>query len=269
MKRIQLFEIEDFQWFPKSIRNSMTNLIMVLLRMMGTADVLGRLISEARKKYSFNQVVDLGSGSGGAMPETINKLNQSNPEAPVNLMLTDLYPNPEIIKQFEDNDFIRYNKTSVDAESFRDVPEGLKTMINSFHHMPPQKAKNILKSASDAKQAILIYELAENKMPLIVWWLFLPISLCLLIVITLFMTPFVRPMSWQQIVFTYIIPVIPICYAWDGQASYPRTYSYDDLNAMLAEIEDSAYEWQVAPAKKDNGKNAGYYILGYPKPGSD
>lgn len=60
LKRVQLFEVEDFNWFPKSIRNSMTNLIMVLMKMLGTNEVLGNLIVEAKTTFDFEQIVDLG-----------------------------------------------------------------------------------------------------------------------------------------------------------------------------------------------------------------
>ncbi len=48
------------------------------------------------------------------------------------------------------------------------------------------------------------------------------------------MTPFVKPLTWRQIIFTYLIPIIPICYAWDGQASLPRIYTLKDLDHLLA-----------------------------------
>ncbi|MCI5091635.1 hypothetical protein [Phaeodactylibacter sp.] len=266
MKRIQLFEIEDFEWLPSSIRNSVTNLIMILMKMMNTREVLGELILQARNKHSFNRIVDLGSGSGGAMPETVKFLNAAYTEKPLDLLLTDLYPNPTIARRFnEKKDRVSYCEIPVDAVSLAQSPKGLKTMINSFHHMPPDKAKKILHSASESKQPLLIFELAENKMPLVIWWMLLPVSLCVLVIMSLFMTLFVRPLTWQQIIFTYLIPIVPLCYAWDGQASYPRTYSYNDVHTMLEDIPDSDYCWEVGPGKKRNGKHSGYYILGYPK----
>ena len=50
------------------------------------------------------------------------------------------------------------------------------------------------------------------------------------------MTPLVKPLTWRQIVFTYLIPIIPICYAWDGQASLPRMYTMDDVEVLLPGI---------------------------------
>lgn len=264
MKRIQLFEFEDFNWFPSSIRTSMTNLIVVLQKMMGTPDVLAERIAAIRSKVDFDQIVDMGSGSGGAMPMVHQKLKESGHD--VNVLLTDLHPNEKLVKKFNSSgsDKLSYSKDSLDATDLSKAPAGLKTMFNSFHHMPPEKARSILKSAKENQEPIFIYELTENKMPTMIWWLFLPISLTILIVMTLFMTPMARPMTWQQLVFTYLIPIIPICYAWDGQASYVRTYTFDDIRQLLEGLEDESYAWEISPAGKANGKKAGYYILGVP-----
>ena len=265
MKRIQLFEFEDFQWFPAAIRNSMTNLIVVFHKMMGSSQTLALLLTALRNKINFDQIVDMGSGSGGAMPEAVKLMNEKENGTPVNLLLTDLHPNSKFIESInrQNNPQIKYQAQSLDATQLANTPEGLKTMIASFHHMPPVQAKSILKSAQDNKQVILIYELAENNIPTILWWLLLPLSLVILFIMCLFMTPFARPMTWQQIVFTYLIPIIPICYAWDGQASLVRTYTFSDLEKILAEIKMEGYHWDMKIAKNAKGKKAGYYLFGY------
>lgn len=267
MKRIQLFEFEDQEWFPSWMRTCMTNLIMVLLRMIGTSEVLSYLIARILKEKNLSQIVDLGSGSGGAMPEVLKALHKIEGLNRVELVMTDLYPNKAVAKKFNENteDKISYLETPVDATGLHSTPNGLKTMMNSFHHMPPKAARKILESAVENKQPLLIYEMAENKIPVVVWALFLPIALPVLMLMTWFMTPFVKPLTWKQVVFTYLIPIIPICYAWDGQASLPRMYSFDDLDILLEGLETPDFYWEKGFAKKGNGKKAGTYLVGYPK----
>lgn len=266
MKRKELFEFEDFNWFPTSIRVSMTNLILLFHRMIGTTEVLSNLIIDFRKQHHFSKIVDLGSGSGGAMPETVNVINEKLSNEKLKLLLTDLHPNPELVEKINSNksEFINYYKDSVDAVNFYKVPEGLKTMIASFHHMNPESAKQILKSASENKQPLLIYEIAKNNIPFVVWLILLPISLCILIIMSLLMTPFSKNLTITQLIFTYLIPVIPLFYAWDGQASLMRTYSFDDINLLIEDLKTPNYKWEVADALKPNGKKAGYYIKGIP-----
>lgn len=81
---------------------------------------------------------------------------------------------------------------------------------------------------------------------------------------SLFMTPFVKPLTWKQLLFTYLIPIIPICYAWDGQASLVRMYTFKDIEYLLSNFKNHAYTWEMTHAKKNNGKNLGYFVLGLP-----
>lgn len=265
MKRIQLFEFEDFNWFPSWMRIPMTNLLVVLHKIMGTKEVLFNLLIHIQKTHPFHSIVDLGSGSGGIMPTVVNTWNDEM-ENKIHLTLTDLHPNHQFIalNEKENNPKIHYSSTPVDATKLQSIPEGLKTMINSFHHMPPEIAQKILSSAQKEKTPLLIYEIAENKIPTAVWAIFLPIGLCINFLMALFTTPFSRPLTFSQIFFTYIIPIIPLAYAWDGQASMPRMYAYADVDEMLSKTSSEDYSWEVAPAKKKNGKTVGYYILGLP-----
>ncbi|MCB0634269.1 MAG: hypothetical protein R2824_02965 [Saprospiraceae bacterium] len=267
MKRLELFEFEDFSWLPAIIRTGATNLIVVLHRLTGTADVIANLIRELREKHEFDQVTDLGSGSGGPMPEAIEQVNESSPDRPLELLLTDLHPNPNTVRKINDRDLphVRYHEGSVDATNIGAAPGGLKTMIASFHHMDPAVAKKILHSAQENNEPILIYEIAKNNVPVLIWWLLLPVSLIILVLMTLIMTPFVRPLSLGQIVFTYLIPLIPLVYAWDGQASLMRTYTFSDIEELLGALETDSYQWKIGEAKKTNGRSSGYFIMGYPK----
>lgn len=266
MTRKELFEFEDFNWFPAGIRTGMTNLILVFHKMMGTTEVLSALITKLRDKISFDTIVDLGSGSGGPMPEVINALNEKHLDKPIQLILTDLHPNSKLIDKInkDENPYVSYRKKPLDALNFQESPEGLKTMIASFHHMSPIKAKQILKSAAENAQPFLLFELAKNNVPFLVWVLLLPLSLSLLIVMSLIMTPFSKNLTATQLFFTYIIPIIPIAYAWDGQASLMRTYTFEDIESMFSDIKLPNFKWEIQEPEKSNGKKLGYYVFGYP-----
>ncbi|MCT4624427.1 MAG: hypothetical protein N4A46_12460 [Schleiferiaceae bacterium] len=266
MKRIQLFEFEDFSWFPDWLRGYLTNLIVILQKWMGLAEVQAKEIKTILQQTGLSQIVDLGSGSGGSMPDVLSIIRNDPEFSKVALRLTDKYPSPSVVKKYEKdgNPNIEFSSESIDATHLENAPKGLKTMMNCFHHMPPNQAKAILKSAADSKQPIFIYEMAENKIPLIVWCLMLPLSLVMVFIMCLFMTPFIRLLSLKQIIFTYIIPIVPITYAWDGQASMPRMYSFSDLDELLKSANNENYSWEKRRLKKDKGKNAGTCLIGLP-----
>ncbi len=266
MKRIQLFEFEDFNWFPAWMRAAMTNLIVVLHKILGTKEAVISTLNIAQEKHPFHRIVDMGSGSGGIMPIAVEALNSERKGEEISLLLTDLHPNQSYIQQIEEQNIpnLSYSSTSLDATNLATAPEGLKTMSNSFHHMPPKQAKAILKSAQDNRQALVIYEIAENKIPLLAWWIFLPISLAIVFIMALVMTPFCKNLTLKQLIFTYLIPIIPLAYAWDGQASLPRMYTFDDIKNYLLPEKVEGYEWSMAPALKKDGKSVGYYVIGTP-----
>lgn len=263
MRRVQLFEFEDFDWFPAIFRSTMTKIIVVLHKLLGTKEVVGNLLVEIHKKRNFEQIVDLGSGSGGAMP-LVQDFLQTEKKLEVKMLLTDLHPNKELVREFNSNQStIKYHPKSINAQDLKNTPEGIKTMMNSFHHMPPSVARQILKTAQKNQQTILIYEMGENMIPLVVWWLLLPISLPLVALMAILLVPFVKPLKFTDLLFTWFIPVIPLFYAWDGQASGPRTYTFNDIQELLPE-KDEHYSWKVKHALKPNGKKVGYYIIGVP-----
>lgn len=244
----------------------MTKLIVVLHNMTRMQLVLASLVKKAIDQTKANQIVDLGSGAGGAIPKVKELLNEDSHYRSLHILLTDLYPNQKAIDHVKAMKIegLDYHNESVNATLLNKAPKGLKTMVNSFHHMPKPMARQILQSAYESKEPILIYEMAENKIPLLLWWLFLPVGLSILFIMCLFMTPFVKPLTIEQLVFTYIIPIIPIAYAWDGQASYPRMYAYEDYKELLSGLEDESYTWEVNPALNSKGKAQGHYVLGTP-----
>lgn len=193
MKRLELFEFEDFNWLPSVIRNGATNLVVVFHTLLGTVKVLSNLILKINEKVGFDQINDLGSGAGGPMIGVIDELNKRNSEHFKTLILSDYYPNKSIVDEINRRQIpnVTYLESSVDATNMKNALSGLKTMIACFHHMRPLKAQKILLSAQKNKEPILIYEIAKNNIPVLVWWFLLPLSLAVLFLMALFMTPFI------------------------------------------------------------------------------
>ncbi|MEM9382165.1 MAG: hypothetical protein AAGB93_19575 [Planctomycetota bacterium] len=266
MKRRHVFEFEDQAWFPGWLRDGMTRILVVFSRALGATDALGRLVGRAAEEQRVDAVVDLGSGSGGVMPEVVASLRGGG--ADLHLTMCDLYPNQDAIRAFNREGgpaHLRYLPEPVDARDLRSAPPGLKVMANSFHHMRPEDAAAILSSAQSARQPLLIYELADNRIPFPLWCLGLVVGLPLVALSALALTPFVRPLSARQLLFTYVVPLLPLAYAWDGQASMPRIYGLDDLEVLLARLDDSSdYVWEKGEAPTDRGRSVGIYLLGMP-----
>lgn len=227
---------------------------------------LGNLVSRILDEEAIDSIVDLGLGGGGVMPDVLALVRDMPGKENVKLTMTDLYPNVDAIKKFNHPGapHIEYLSTPVDATSLASTPEGLKTMSNCFHHMRPKMARAILKSAHDNRQPLLIYEMGPNNIPFFAWVLSLPIALPMIALTAIVLSSFVRPVTFRQMFFSYVIPLIPIFYAWDGHASVPRIYTFDDMDELLIGLDSSDYRWEKGLAKNHKGKDFGNYLLGLP-----
>ena len=257
MKRVHLFEFEDFTWFPSIWRDSMTNLIIVMHKLLDTKSIIKRELKSLIEETNQNRVVDFCSGSGGPMPSVLKELNEES-QATINLTLTDLFPNKKSANYYNNEvGQTNYIEETVDATLPNEQFKGIRSMICSFHHMSTQNAQEILKSAQESNQPMFIFEMSDNSAPKVLRWIAFPINIltCLLI------TPFSKPFSLTQLIFTYIIPIIPITFAWDGAVSNARTYTPSDLKELIEPIKNKNYQWEIKTIK---GKGKFMCIIGRP-----
>lgn len=260
MKRIDLFEFEDFAWFPNWIRSCLTRLIVVMHKFLKSSDDLIPMLDRALTYSENNTIIDLCSGSGGPMIEVFKGLKARRGENDIKLILTDLYPNLEMASKINISAVrnLSYKTSPVNASNVDVELIGVRTMVGCFHHMKPETARQVLENAKNNRVPICIYEISDNRFPTFLWWATIPIIFLMALVIT----PFVRPLTWKQILFTYIIPIIPLVFAWDGSVSNVRTYTLEDMDILLEGLEGPDYKWEKGRISKKANK---LYLLGFPK----
>lgn len=260
MKRIHLFEFEDFTWFPNWLRKCLTRMMVVMHKMLNTSEEMAELVECALKHTDNNTIIDLCSGSGGPMPDVLQILKQKNEFQKSKLFMTDQFPNYEFANKInkEKNAAIEYLTEPIDAADVNEKMKGLRTMVASLHHMKPDVARKILRNSMDQGQPFLSFEISDNSFPKAFWWIAFPINIISSLIVSLL----ARPMSVQQIIFTYLIPIIPITFAWDGAVSNARTYTLEDMDVLLKGLESEKYTWEKGIVK---GKSKKLYLLGLPK----
>ena len=260
MKRIHLFELEDFTWFPNWIRIGVTRLIVVMHKLLGSSADLVQLLSRALAHSESMVIVDLCSGSGGPMLDVYRTLKKRPGLNSLQLTLTDLYPNRTLAAAIEGQGdaALRYETHSINAADVAPELRGVRTLIGSFHHMLPEVARRILQDAREKHQPICVYEISDNSFPISLWWVALPLNFLM----ALFITPFARPVTVKQLFFTYVLPVIPLCFAWDGAVSNARTYTLGDMATLLEGLQSDEYTWETGLIP---GKAKKLYLLGLPR----
>ena len=256
MGRIHLFEFEDQKWFPTMLRNFGTDFLQFLSNKTKMYQPIVDLLSETLNEKNQFRIIDLGSGGGGGLIWLNEELKKKNSD--LKILLTDYYPNIpafEFTKSKANN--FDYVRNPIDA---RNVPKkliGVRTQFLSLHHFKPEDALKILQNAVDVNQSIAIFEAQERSFTSILAMLFSPITVLLT-------TPFIRPFKIERIIFTYLIPIVPLFILWDGIVSSLRTYSVKEMTEMVEKVKgNEKYEWNIGRIK--SGPGVVLHLIGKPK----
>jgi len=253
MGRIHLFEFEDQKWFPIFLRNYGTDFLQFLSNKTKMYKPIIPIIKKGLKKNGTNQIIDLASGGGGGLIWLNSELIKDIPN--LEIILTDFYPNIPAFKFTKKQaDNFEYLEKSVDARNVPTELKGLRTQFLSFHHFEPKDAKQILQNTIDSKSSIAIFEVQERSLSSIFAMLFSPLSVLLT-------TPFIRPFKIGRIIFTYLIPIVPLFVFWDGIVSSLRTYSVKEMNELVENLNGTKnYDWEISKIK--SGPSVVIYLLG-------
>jgi hypothetical protein len=253
MGRIHLFEFEDLSWFPSSLRNYGTDFLQFLANKTAMYKGIIPVLEKVLKDSNNDKIIDLGSGGGGGLIWLNKELLKNNKD--LKIVLTDYYPNLSAFKLTQEKaENITYIEQSIDARNVPEKLKGLRTQFLSFHHFKPEDAQKILQNAVHSSQSIAIFEAQERGFPSILAMLFSPLSV-------LFTTPFIKPFKIGRIVFTYLIPIVPLFVLWDGVVSSLRTYSIDEMKNLVSKLEHAEnYTWEINKVK--SGPAVILYLIG-------
>lgn len=258
MKRRQLFEFGDQSWYPQFLKDMLTDYLNFVIKRFKLHQPVIPLLADLLKESKESRIIDLCSGGGGGMVD-IGKMLQEAYKEDFTITLTDKYPNLPAFEKIagEAEGKIDYLETSVSAHTLPENLQGLRTIFNAFHHFPPPYAKDVLRDAVEKNNPIAIFEIMERKFanifpPLV----FIP-------VFVLLFTPFIRPFKISRLIFTYLIPIVPLSITWDGIVSALRSYKPEELLAIAEEAGGGKYRWK-AGLVAGTGPNSVTYLTGVP-----
>ncbi|MEP7270838.1 MAG: class I SAM-dependent methyltransferase, partial [Acidobacteriota bacterium] len=152
---------------------------------------------------------------------------------------------------------ISYYNGSVNALCVPDDLVGFRTLFSSLHHFRPAEARMILRNAVESRSGIGIFEGTQRQPIAILGMLLAPLIVWIL-------TPRIRPFRWTRLLWTYLLPVVPLVVLFDGVVSCLRTYTVEELVAMTTEFSSDGYEWEVGEARARGVLAPVTYLIGYP-----
>ena len=236
IRRIRLIEFHEQAWFPKALRDDVTNILRVLLNWLRYAEAVAPLLARAMSRSGKRHVVDLCSGSGGPWRELLPLLAT---DQAVSVVLTDKFPNFSAAERSEfAGEQIGVSRDAVDAERVPATLRGFRTLFNSFHHFDPPQAERVLLDAVNRGEPVAIFEVPRRH----------PLAICAAVLMGIgafVLVPFLRPFRMSLFFWTYVMPVIPFVMWFDGTVSCLRAYTPAELRRLSDVDSLRNYTWAV------------------------
>jgi hypothetical protein len=258
LRRVQLIELHEQPWFPAFLRDEITDTLQNGMNRLGAYAPIAPLLQTVLQSTCSASIIDMCSGAGGPWLDLSRRL-QKNAATSLQILLTDKYPNLVAFQSASavSQNHISFHSAPVDATKVPPELRGFRTMFTSFHHFHPAEARAVLQNAVDAGQGIGIFEVTRRTpttMALMFLWALLPFLF----------TPWIRPFRWSRLLFTYVLPMIPLVLFFDGVVSCLRTYRPQELRDLIAKLTAAEYHWELGERSNSSGRVPIAYLIGYP-----
>jgi hypothetical protein len=275
LHRIQWIEIHDQPWFPASLRDAVTDTLELALHLGNNYGAIVPRLRGAVERAGAAGIVDLCSGGGGPWPRMADLFagagkveqaeNRKEPlidpqRAVLALCLTDKFPNRAALERARaaSHQQIDFRGDSVDATAVPAELDGFRTLFTSFHHFRPAEARAILRDAVEKRVGIGVFEVTHRSARAVLFFCLAPLGFLIL-------APFTRPFRWSRLLWTYLIPVLPLVGLHDGIVSCLRTYSPEELREMAQGLSDGGYSWEAGEERGPRSPLPITYLIGVPK----
>lgn len=220
--------MHERSWCPVFLRDYLTDFLSFFNIYSGVYAPAALKVLELMQKNHEKQLVDLCSGNGLYMLRFLKDLNCPQ----VKITLTDLHPhrNSELVN-ITTNGNINYHQQAVSAISAIKEFQGIHLMFSAMHHFDEKDLSKILQCAIDNEQTVAFFDYSQRK--IIMEFLAVVCGVVLL----LLTSPLIHPFSWKRLLFTYIIPLVPIILFTDAIISRLRAYQLSELNDLLQKLD--------------------------------
>ncbi len=249
MNRLHLVELEDQPWVPPAIRDGATDVLDVLFAKIGFYTPVAPVLAAFMEAAGERRWLDLCSGGGGGALLMRAELATEG-RAPTQLTLTDRYPNEAAQQRVAALGVATVQYLTEPVDALHAVPQAtaIRTMFGALHHFRPADVRQILQAAVNARAPLAFVDVAASpamrKLPVLLAPVAAVPNLLLLLVMALLLVPLARPFRWPRLLWTYLIPAIPVLFAWDGTVSALRAYTPEELLALARTLPGGErYQW--------------------------
>ncbi len=259
-RRLHLIELHEQPWYPAFLRRIFQRGLGRALILTDTFESFYEPFRRFLARTDTRSILDMCSGSGDAITDAWRSLASNFDGETPTLFLSDLYPNvpsyERLQKQFPG--LIDFYSESVNVMHPPPDAPRVRTLFNSLHHFRPEQVRAILKDAAENADGIATFEATGNTWKNNLQTLFvLPFASAFLVAFLL------RPIRLTNILFSILIPVIPLTALFDGLVSNFRTYSAADLEELTRSIDCPDFRWQAGTVKVRRTGLEATYLFGW------
>ena len=236
LPRLHGFEFTDQAWVPVIVRAIVTYAIGQGFVKSRAGSRMGQVLASVVEESGAQRILELAAGTAEASVELVNELDRRG--AAVSYVVSDKYPDLEAFRSASKmtQGRVTYIEHPVDVLQVPGDLQGLRLLVESFHHFTPEQAVSILRGAYDRGFPIAIFELTDRR-------LLRTLSvgpLCVLHMLTL-LPNILKVHSWRGAL--WFLPAT-FALAWDGFVSCLRSYTSGELASMTWTLSDG-YRWQM------------------------
>ena len=253
MRRLHLFELEDQPWVPRAVRDGATDVLDFMFDLLDADREVAPRLERVLAASGAPAIFDLCSGGGGGTLSMARRLRAQGHD--VRVTLSDRYPSVAGIARVEalGDAGIVYARESLDVRSAGGGAQGVRTTSGAIHHFRPDDVRAIVAAVVARRVPLAFFDVAASpairRMPVLFAPVAMAINMLVLFAVALLLVPFVRPFRWDRLRWTYVLPLIPLVFAWDGTVSALRAYTPEELRDMAAAVPGgAAYDWSAGRA---------------------
>lgn len=256
-RRRHLIELHEQPWFPEVWRDLFRTGLGKAFVLFGLTRETSRVLAPFLVTHQPREVLDLCSGSGECSCDVWQRALsevEGGAQPACTLVLSDLYPDMQ--RWAESSPASRFVQAPVDARAIGDDLPRTWMMLNALHHFAPSELRAFLRGTARSADAFIAVDRAARN------WREMFITIFVVPVAAAIITAFViRPFRLSNVLWSLIIPVIPLVALIDGIVSNLRSYTVEELRGLIAEC-PSSFAWEVDVSPGGRGVPRMTYIIG-------
>ena len=256
--RIQGFEFCDQSWLKGCWREAHLDGMNFMFKLFGLHQRLHRAYGKWAREAGYAEVLDLASGGVGHIDTLLTESRKEGVTLP-RITVSDLFPDRAAFERLKAAHGERVNFIADSVDATQPLPRAapLLSICSAFHHLPPDVAKKLLANATANSNGIFIAEIFNRS----VWSPFLSLPNLLILMAAPF---FSQRCTLKKVLISTVVPIVPMMIVFDGIISALRTYTPEEILALVPEEARREWTW-ASGSTRYFGIFSAPYFCGYRK----